>query len=450
MTQIDKQMNNNLPSDDEQQATLTATLLFVDDEANILSSLKRLFRPFGYTILTATSGKEGLELLKNNKIDLVISDMRMPEMDGSVFLAHAAEQWPETLRILLTGYADMTSTIKAINEGGIYKYISKPWEDNDITLSVKQALEQKFLKQERDRLLQLTRKQNAELEDLNTNLEDKVKSRTEELGQAMAQLELTHTSLKESYISSVKIFSNLIELRDGAIPGFSRGVADNAYKLAIKVGMNKEDARTVMVAGLLHGIGKIGLPDSLIRKPQSTFSTNEKSLYIKYPVIGQGALMALEPLHDAANLIRSHLEHYDGTGYPDKLKGDDIPVGARILSIANDYESLKAGTFTKDEITMKQIHDFMRFNGGKRYDPKYVKAFIELLGNAINQQEDVETAMSNNLKQGMVLARDIIGEDDILLLAKGQLLTEPLITRIQEYENSIDDDLIIFIKSVRS
>ncbi len=115
------------------------TLLFVDDEANILASLKRLFRPFGYHIFTAESAAQGLEILAQETIDLVVSDMRMPEMNGAQFLEKVRQKWPETMRILLTGYAEICATIDAINKGQIYRYISKPWEDNDIILLVERA-----------------------------------------------------------------------------------------------------------------------------------------------------------------------------------------------------------------------------------------------------------------------------------------------------------------------
>jgi response regulator RpfG family c-di-GMP phosphodiesterase len=404
------------------------TLLLVDDETNILSSLKRVFRPQGYNIVTATNGKEGLEILQENKVDLIISDMQMPEMDGATFLSQVAEQRPDIVRILLTGYSDITSTISAINEGRIYKYICKPWEDNDITLSVKRALEQKFLEQERDRLLELTRQQNIELQDLNDNLEARVKERTEKLRQIMQQLELSHASLKNSYISSVKVFSNLIEMGEGSIPGYSCRVADNALKLAKKMGLSNEEAQNVMVAGLLHGIGKIGLPDFVIGKPYNALNTNEKIKFHKYPIMGESALMALEPLQEAARIIRSHLEHYDGTGNPAGLKGEGIPIGARILAVVNDYESLKGGTFAKEEISNKQILDYLRFNRGKRYDPIAVDEYIKILGDELSTKEDFITVASIGLKEGMVLAKDIVNSNDILLLATDQILTDALIS----------------------
>lgn len=142
-----------------------ATILFVDDEVNILSSLKRLFRPFGYRIFTAEGGAQGLEMLARERVDLVVSDMRMPEMNGAQFLEQVRERWPETVRILLTGYAEIGATIDAINKGEIYRYISKPWEDDDILLTVKQALQQKRLEREKQHLDELTHNKDDVLPD---------------------------------------------------------------------------------------------------------------------------------------------------------------------------------------------------------------------------------------------------------------------------------------------
>jgi response regulator RpfG family c-di-GMP phosphodiesterase len=137
-----------------------ARILCVDDEPNILSSLRRLFRPQGYQVFTAESGAEGLKLLEAEQVDVVISDMRMPEMDGARFLEQVRARWPDTLRMLLTGYADIQSILDAINRGEIYRYITKPWDDNDILLIVRHALERKALEVEKQRLEALTQEQN--------------------------------------------------------------------------------------------------------------------------------------------------------------------------------------------------------------------------------------------------------------------------------------------------
>ena len=137
-----------------------ATILCVDDEANILAALRRLFRPAGYKVLLGNSGAEGLQLLEaeNGEVDVVISDMRMPEMDGARILAQVRARWPKAARILLTGYADIESTVAAINQGEIYRYIAKPWNDSEVMLTVKDVLERKALEREKARLEELTRR----------------------------------------------------------------------------------------------------------------------------------------------------------------------------------------------------------------------------------------------------------------------------------------------------
>ena len=142
------------------------TILIVDDEKNYPRILGAVLEDEGFEILTANSSVQALEILHASDIDLVLTDMRMPEMDGAQFLEQVQQRWPNIVRILLTGYADITSTINAINKGKIFSYISKPWDDNDITVEVKRALEYKGLQKERNRLLALSQKQNAELKEL--------------------------------------------------------------------------------------------------------------------------------------------------------------------------------------------------------------------------------------------------------------------------------------------
>lgn len=166
------------------------TMLFVDDEDNILSSLVRLFRPLGYRVLTASSGAEGLGVLEREAVDLIVADMRMPGMDGVTFLEQAARRWPKTMRILFTGFADLPATIEAINKGHIFEYISKPWEDEAIRRSIRQALERKHLEEERERLLTLSEEQNKRLQALNADLDEKIRERDRLAQELDRELEL--------------------------------------------------------------------------------------------------------------------------------------------------------------------------------------------------------------------------------------------------------------------
>lgn len=170
-----------------------ARILCVDDEPSILSALKRVFRPHGYEVLTAGSGAEGLALLAQNPVDLVISDMRMPQMDGAQFLEQVFAYWPQTQRILLTGYADANATVAAINLGHIWRYVAKPWNDAELVAAVQQALAHSRLARENAALVALTQRQNEELRQLNAGLEEKVAARTAELRQTFAMLE-RHTA----------------------------------------------------------------------------------------------------------------------------------------------------------------------------------------------------------------------------------------------------------------
>lgn len=431
-------------------AVADSALLFVDDEENILSALKRLFRPLGYRVFVAPGGAQGLEVLERERIDLVISDMRMPQMDGAQFLAAVAVRWPGTVRILLTGYADINSTIEAINRGQIFRYISKPWEDNDIRLAVQHALERKQLEAERRRLEELTQRQNAELKEWNADLETKVAARTVDLRRTMEALQQAVGTLKRNYSASVKIFSNLIETRIGTAARL-RVVAEQAQALAQYLELDKPAQQDVLFAALLRDIGKIGLPDALIRKPFNALTAEERAQVVKHPVLGEAALMALEPLRGAARLIRAQHERFDGQGYPDGLSGEAIPLGARVLAAVGDYHALQAGLLATQDMPAADARRFLADQRGRRYDPRVVDAYLELLGkaDAVPPADRELRLKSGGIEAGMVLARDLISSGGILLLPKDCVLDEAVIERIYNFERTAERDLTIYVQPVR-
>lgn len=405
------------------------TLLCVDDEANILSSLKRLFRPAGYKILTATGGEEALALMEREAVDLIVSDMRMPGMNGAQVLAAARARWPETVRILLTGYADITSTIEAINSGQLHRYISKPWDDNEVLLVVREGLEKKALLREKNRLEALTRAQNEELKSLNASLEAKVAERTAELATA-------HDKLKTGFLNTIKTFSNLIELRGGQMAGHSRRVADLARRLGQALKLPSSEAQDLFFAALLHDLGKFGLPDALLGKPFNQLTPDERSEMVKHPAKGEALLMGLEQLRGAARLIRAHHERFDGQGYPDGLAGSAIPPGARILAVANDYDAVQQGAISPKRASAEEALQYLRAGRGHRYDPVVLDALDKLLGAAARPEAGPLPIQSDKLKPGMVLARDLVTRDGVLLLAHDFIVDDNLIRQIQGFERT--------------
>jgi len=431
----------------------TARLLLVDDEAAILASLKRLLRSRRYTIFTATSGVEGLAILEREPIDLVISDMRMPEMDGAQFLEQVSDRWPETKRILLTGYSDSTSTIAAINLGKIWRYVAKPWNDEELVLIVEQALAHRRLLQENLRLTLLTLEQNKELKVLNSSLECKVAERTIELSKALGALEEAHGQLRQGFVATVKLFSSLIDLRGGKLSGHARRVADTARRIAQHLGLSEADQQDLLLASLLHDIGKIGLSDTLLNAAFNTLPLPDRTEVMLHPAKGQELLMGVRQLTRAAQIIRHHHEYMDGSGYPDRLSGQAIPLAARILVVANDYDALQLGGLTVHKHTPSEARKALVKESGRRYDPEIVVALLATIPVGDGQRKPKTSTLSRNdvalptghLKEGMVLSCDLVHKDGYLLVAQGSIVDETLIVQLREFERANHELLSICV-----
>jgi len=416
------------------------TILFVDDEASILSALRRLFRPHGYRILTAEGGAAGLQILAAEQVDLVVSDMRMPEMDGAKFLEKVHAGWPGVVRILLTGYADITSTIDAINKGGIFRYISKPWDEREIVLTVRDALERQRLQSENARLLALTQKQNEELKSLNTGLEARVAERTVELEQANGRL-------KQNFLVSIKVFSGLMELREGSVGGHARRVADLARKLSIQLGLDGKAQQDVFIAGLLHDIGKIGFSDAMLTRPVPQMNNDELEHYRQHAQSGARALMPLAEMKPVAELIAAHHERFDGQGFPAGIEGTAIPIGARILAVANDYDSLQYGTLAGKKFSPDEARNMLIQSSGRRYCPKVVDAMVEVLGKPRVESGRQIVVPVDELAIGMVLARDLLARDGTLLLAADYVIDANLLREIQRFSQQQAPNMVLRIRA---
>jgi response regulator RpfG family c-di-GMP phosphodiesterase len=435
----------------ETAALIAPTILFVDDEPNILSSLRRLFRSKGFQVRIAEGGKAGLAMLETEAIDLVISDMRMPEMDGTQFLEQVRSRWPDTVRLLLTGYSDITSVIDAINRGEIYRYITKPWDDHDIVLIVRQALERKALELEKARLEALSIRQNEELKALNASLEAKVEARTAELCVANDSLLGANERLKSSFITSIKVFSTLIEMRGGNLAGHSRRVADLSRRIALKLQIDGRQVQEIFVAGLLHEIGKVGLADELLSTPVTMMTTRQFEAYRKHAVQAEQLLMPLQDLKGAAEIIGAQLERFDGAGFPQRLLEHNIPVGARILALASDFDNLQIGTLAQRHLSVEEAKTVILQSSGKRYDPEVVAAFVDLLGGVPREEAERERSgempvAARDLQVGMVLARDLITPSGLLMLSADHVFDERLIRRIIDFERSGGMQLTAYIR----
>ncbi|GAA6145011.1 HD domain-containing phosphohydrolase [Thalassolituus maritimus] len=422
-----------------------ATVLLVDDEPMVLSSLRRLLEDDGsLQVYTVESAIEALTLLEEQSVDLIISDMKMPGMDGATFLTQAAERWPDTDRVLLTGYSDVSSAIQAINEGKISQYLSKPWDDEDLLERVNTILSNRNLKRDNERLMAIRDAQNQKLQELTEKQEQIIRSRTEELQQTADQLDMAYEELKESYFQCVPLLAALVDLNEKAKKGHAKRVAEISDLISAQMDLSVSDQRLIHVSALVHDIGKIGLDQATQRKSIADMTRGELLLYKQHPLLGESALMAFEPIQQAAHIVRSHHERYDGGGFPDKITGEAIPLGARVVAVANDYDNLLLpNNFTGAAMSDQEAYNYIVKESGKRYDPEVVTAFDYVYDKIleIHAKNMQITLPVSKLNPGMVLSGDLINHHGIVMLVSGRTLTESLIDKLKQFEVAFDTKL---------
>jgi len=412
-------------------------ILFVDDEENILRSLQRLFMDEEVEVFTASSGAKGLEILAREKeVGVIVSDQRMPEMTGVDFLEKSKAISPQSIRILLTGYADVNAAIDAINRGGTFRYLNKPWNDDELVQAVKGALHMYHLLSENKRLAAIVKQQNAELKKWNTELESIVQEQTMELQKSYDSVRAVNSRLRANFKNTIIAFSGLVELRDHRMRAHSRNVAEVSVNVAKQLGLEGEERETVMVAALLHDIGKIGIPDLMLAREAEQMNFAEREEYLQHPIRGQAAIDRIEELREAGRIIRAHHENYDGSGFPDGLKKADIPLGARIITLT-DYIDKKiriAMGATGLELLRKEVE----LQKGTLFDPKLIPV-VFAQAEAFYKKNRPKTdhieieLLPNDLQDGMEASRDVFSGTGILLLTKGTVLAASSIALLKRY-----------------
>jgi putative nucleotidyltransferase with HDIG domain len=349
------------------------TVLFVDDEVNILKALQRLLRSEHMNVLCASRAQEALELLDKQPCQVVVTDQRMPEMSGVDLLSQVRQRYPDIVRMMLTGYTEMDVAVDAINRGEIYRLITKPWNDDELRATVRQAFDHSDLKNEIKRLNQVTREQNFKLQDMNRNLEGKVRDRTKQVAEK-------HQELRTAYIQTIRALAEAVDAKDAYTRGHSERVGVYASKITREMGHQKEFIERVYIAGLLHDVGKIGVRDAVITKPDRL--TPEEYAEIKqHPSIGAKILEPVDFLADVAPCVRHHHEWYDGSdrGYPDRLSGDAIPLPSRIILVADTVEAMTSDRPYRQALPLDVVYTELTKYSGSQFDPTCVSAFLRLL-----------------------------------------------------------------------
>jgi response regulator RpfG family c-di-GMP phosphodiesterase len=349
------------------------TVLFVDDEVNILRAVQRLLRHEPCRVLTASRGSEALGLLANDAAQVVVSDQRMPEMNGVELLSVIRERHPDAVRMMLTGYTEMNVAVEAINRGEIYRLITKPWNDEELKATLRQAFDHYDLKSEIRRLNQVTREQNLKLQDMNRTLEAKVRDRTKQLADKNQELRI-------GYVQTIRALAEAVDAKDAYTRGHSERVGVYASKLGRELGLMRELIERIYISGLLHDVGKIGIPDRIITKPDR-LTPEEYEEIKRHPEIGARILQPVAFLADVVPCVRHHHEWYDGStsGYPSRLVGDQIPLPSRIILVADTLEAMTSDRPYRKGMKLDRVLEELRRFSGTQFDPSCVDAMLRLL-----------------------------------------------------------------------
>ena len=320
-------------------------ILFVDDESANLRLLERLFRN-KYEVHTASSADEAIKVLEVHDVALIISDQRMPSMTGSEFLKIAAEMRPQTVRIMLTGYTDANDLVEAINSGVVYKYLTKPWMNDDLQMTVKRAL-QHYETTKAQRQLQL------KCERLQTQL----------------------MSMRDGFVD---VF---LQMLDARLPGASEHAertAALADRLGERCGIEYEERELISLAAHLHDVAQFCTPEGkwLNRAPKNG---DELELACREYDLGVQMLEKIPGLAEAARLLRFRFENFDGTGQPFGFTEEEIPIGARVLAVAEAYDRLRFPQISNAVcISHRDAAGILGQEVGRRFDPAVIRALEEV------------------------------------------------------------------------
>ncbi len=330
------------------------TILVVDDEKDNLQLFLRTLRK-DYNVFAANGPVEGLEVLKNNHVDMILSDHKMPVMEGTEFLKHSYEINPEAVRILVTAFADAEILKEAINAGKIHRYLRKPWTPNDLLNIVSACFE----------VYQLN-KDNKELAE----------------------------DLKELFSGTISAIMEALDAKDPYTSGRSKRVTFYALKIGEEYGLSNERLSELELAGLLHDIGMIGVPVNIITKP-GDLTEEEYEMVKSHTVIGMKILEEIKQLNHVIRIVGCHHEHYDGGGYPYGLKGEEIPVEAQIIAVADAYDGLTSERAYRSSLSHKDVVARIKNASGSQFNPVVVDAFVKSIDRAREELKNFDLENMN-------------------------------------------------------
>lgn len=413
------------------------TVLCVDDEIIILRTLQRLFHHKSYKIIVANSAKNALEILEKTAINIIVSDIRMPEIDGANLLEKVANSYPDTYRIVLSGYADFESTVKAINLGKINRFINKPWHNDDLINAVEEGLEIIRLKQENQNLKRKIEKKNTLLNGLNYDLEEKVNLRTKQI---RASLTINERDNK----AGERMLFNFIAISPNLNADFAKNVGQLAGRLAEKFNIDKEALHDIRLSGFLNEIGLLGFDSTLVCTPFNLLNFEQKKIFMTQGVIAQQILSPAQRLNGVKEILT--YQFYSLEELKNKVNSKTL-LACKILSVARDYWRFSGGKIDIKKLEHKQI--LLALNKSKGI--KYSKEVLDILRanpELVDDHIDEKGLTTRQLLPKMILKNNLFSIHNLLILAEGHEFTEHSIDKIIEYEINQKHNFTVVIEQL--
>ncbi len=399
-------------------------ILVVDDEEIILTAIREGLRLLGCEVVTCADPMAALEALKRQEFSVILTDQRMPVMSGLELLTHARRLRPNATRVLITGVVNLDTIIEAINQGEIFRFIVKPWLLEELQATVKNSLQRFELICQNARLQDATTLMNQKLIELNHSLEQQVRLVAQQ-NQQLAQL---NEALEANFSRSLELCIHTLQTFYPSLGNQSRRVARLCESMGAVLQLAPADLRVLTSSARLHDIGLVGVPRHIIRRWQELpeqLDPAETLLIQQHPILGQELAAFGSGLDRVGQVIRAHHERFDGTGYPDQLRGESIPWLARLLAVAVAYAA--------SPLPSPDALDQIRIGAGSDFDPEAVRVLLRALPLAPLPRKEREIGLTE-LRPGMVLARGVYTANGLLLMAEGQPLNDTGIEKLFNHD----------------
>jgi putative nucleotidyltransferase with HDIG domain len=332
-----------------------ARVLVVDDEAPVRSMISATLERQGYEVQQASSGAQAMEMLEQGRVDLVLTDIVMQDGNGIALLERIHQDQQNLPVVMVSAIHDISVAIDSMRRGA-YDYLLKPFEREHLVATVQRALDHSHAIQESHNYQQ--------------NLEQVVRARTEMLRQAMEDLE-------HSYDVTLEALGDALDLKDSETEGHSKRVTAYTIALARAMGIPPTEIKIIARGAFLHDIGKMAIPDEILRKP-GKLTTEEEEVMRDHCTRGYHILRKIPFLSEAAAIVYTHQEHFDGNGYPSRLRGNEIPIGARIFAVADAMDAITSDRPYRKARSFDDARQEVLRCSGTQFDPAVVEVFLKI------------------------------------------------------------------------